>query len=310
MILILQHSSRVTYVRATSHVHRFIITVSFTTARSSHPATLQYKYSDNLLLHTVRVLSKERVQYYYPLQLNMSATSSKTDYEPVKNSADEHHNDDDSSPDGDHSDNDEDLRIISVKSSKDSDEKTQPTSNLKHHHLSFDLEEEESELQRYRLSPSTSSVSNTSGTTTLLSKKLTLSTLWQAYLEQRLENKRRRAEVLLAMNEDSMRERVLFIASTWTDLFDNRGVILHFIILIIWLFSCHLTKSTSLVVFGILCIVLRLTWRPLYWYVYGRQVEKRRKETMVLYDELNGSWSHGNEEEEEELSMVEESNIV
>jgi hypothetical protein len=153
-------------------------------------------------------------------------------------------------------------------------------------------------------------VSNTSGTTTLLSKKLTLSTLWQAYLEQRLENKRRRAEVLLAMNEDSMRERVLFIASTWTDLFDNRGVILHFIILIIWLFSCHLTKSTSLVVFGILCIVLRLTWRPLYWYVYGRQVEKRRKETMVLYDELNGSWSHGNEEEEEELSMVEESNIV
>jgi hypothetical protein len=63
-------------------------------------------------------------------------------------------------------------------------------------------------------------------------------------------------------------------------------------------------------VFGILCIVLRLTWRPLYWYVYGRQVEKRRKETMVLYDELNGSWSHGNEEEEEELSMVEESNIV
>jgi hypothetical protein len=31
---------------------------------------------------------------------------------------------------------------------------------------------------------------------------------------------------------------------------------------------------------------------------------------MVLYDELNGSWSHGNEEEEEELSMVEESNIV
>ena len=232
----------------------------------------------------------------------MSASSFKKDYEPVENSTDDHHND----SSGDHSDND-DLRIISIKSSDDSDEKTEPTSNLRHHHLSFDLEEEESELQRYRLSPSTSSVSNTSGTT-LLSKKLTLSTLWQAYLEQRLENKRRRAEVLLAMNEDSIRERVSFIISTWTDLFDTRGVILHLIVLIIWLIACHLTKRPSLVLFGILCIVLRLTWRPLYWYVYGRQLEKRRKETMVLYDELNGSWSNANEEEE--LSMVEESNIV
>lgn len=219
-------------------------------------------------------------------------------YEPVQHS--DEHND---------SHEEEDFHAITIQASDDSDEKTEPTSNLRQeHHLSFDLEEEESELQRYRLSPSTSSgVSQSNGSGNLLSKKLTFSTLWQAYLDKRLEHRRRRAEVLLAMNEDSLRERLFLTLSTWTDLFDTRGVFCHFAVILLWIVACHIFQNKHLVVLGILSILIRLLWRPLWWYAWGRRLEQRKQETMAIYDQLNGITSWNNHAPEEE---IQESEIV
>jgi len=221
----------------------------------------------------------------------MSTSPSSKHYEPVQ-----HHEE---------SNDPEDFHAIPMQTSDDSDDKTEPTSNLnrQNQHLSFDLEEEdEDDLQRYRLSPSTSTLSLNHGEN-VLSKKLTFTTMWQAYLELRLEHRRRRAEQLLTMNEDSLRERLVFTFSAWTDLLDTRGLLLHFLLLILWLVLCHVysKKQKTIVVLGILCIILRLSWRPIYWYVWGRRQEQKRQETMAIYDGLNhgSSWNNSHDEEEE-----------
>lgn len=231
----------------------------------------------------------------------MSGNNRTEDYERVlqpSESADDSHDEDDQDS---QEEDEEDFHAISIQVSNDSDEKTEPTSNLRQHHLSFDLEEEESDLQRYRLSPSISSVSQN---TSILSKKMTFATLWQAYLDKRLESKRKRAEILLSMNEDSWREQLLLAVSPYSDLFDTRGLVCHVLILTLWICLCHVTKNNKLIIIGIVCILLRLTWRLLYWYAYGKRIEQRRQETMAIYDQLNGntsSWNHDEEIEESEI---------
>lgn len=201
-------------------------------------------------------------------------------------------------PQEEHIDDDEDFSPIPIQASDDSDDKTEPTSNLHHHHhLSFDLEEEESELQRYRLSRQVSSSSLSQGNATL-SKKITLTTMWQWYLDTRMEHRRKRAEQLLSMNEDSLVERMQVTFSSWTDLFDTRGLLLHLLLFIVWLIVCHVypKKRGTIVLVGILFFAARLAWRPCYWYTFGRRKEQKRQETMAIYDELNGSsWNASDE---------------
>lgn len=236
-------------------------------------------------------------------------------YEPVV----QHHDDDDDK----HivastitNDSDDFLNIQMQTSSDDSDAKTEPMSNLRSStHLSFDLEEEESELSRYRLDSnlhSSSSFSQHINSTTSdvpFSKKLSLSTLWHYYLETRLQHRRRRAELLLSMNEDSLVERLQFCVTTWTDIFDTKGLVLHITVFIIWLVWCHVHPSKTLVVGGIVCILARILWKPCFWLLYEKRQEAKRQETMAIYDELNGSWdhhhseSHDNEDDEEEAVL-------
>lgn len=192
----------------------------------------------------------------------MNDSPSTKHYEPVQHQEELHRNDS--------SDEDNDFHHIGIDNSNDSDDKTAPTSNI-HHHLSFDLEEEEDELQRYRLPKP--------GSRREIPKNITLPSLWQMYLDARLEGRRRRAEQLL--ENDSP----FICLSSWCDLTD-RGLFLYLLLFVGWIVAC--VHHTSLLVGG-LFFVLRLVLRPAYWFIWGRRIEQKRQETMAIYDELNGN---------------------
>ena len=219
-----------------------------------------------------------------------SGSPSSKHYEPVQQQKHENetHNDDSSD------DDDDDLMRIPMDTSQDSDDdKTEPMSN-RHAHLSFDLEDDEEELvERYRFSQQTSDNNNTSSKENV--------TWWQAYLETRTEHERKRAEQLLVMNEDSVRERIMFCLSSWTDVYDTRGVLLHVVAVLVWLVLCRVSRKPILVLLGIMCIVARILWRPFYWYTCGRRQEQKRQEAMQMYDNLNGTPSSWNGTEEEDI---------
>jgi hypothetical protein len=195
----------------------------------------------------------------------MNESPSMKHYEPVLHQEDLHN---------DCSDEEDDFHHIRIEKSNDSDDKTAPTSNI-HHHLSFDLEEEEDELQRYRL-PNPGSRE--------IPKKLTLTSLWQMYLDARVEGRRRRAEQLL--ENDSP----LICISSWCDLTD-RGLFLFILLFVAWIVAC--VQNKSLLVGG-LFFAFRLFLRPAYWLIWGRRVEQKRQETMAIYDELNGNFDANN----------------
>lgn len=279
--------------------------------------------------------------------MSANGSPSTKHYEPVQHHDD--HDDDDQeehAPNTNNTNDDSfdtanhsnDLLAIRMESSQedddddDDDDKTEPTSNLHHfnntnnihssssHHLSFDLEEEESELSRYRLSPSSSSVSQHSSDTTtpilLSSKRLSFSTLWQAYLEMRMSTRRRRAEQLLNMNQDSLQERLVYTVQVFTNVFDTRGLVVHFLVFLTWILICKFQKQRRGVIVGVglVCIVLRIVWRPVYWVCVEKKRQERRQETMAIYDQLNGSSSWNNNveshDEDDEHELHESNNIV
>jgi hypothetical protein len=174
----------------------------------------------------------------------------------------------------DEEEDDDDYHHIRIDKSNDSDDKTAPISNI-HHHLSFDLEEEEEELQRYRL-PDPGSKE--------IPKKLTMASLWQMYLDARVEGRRRRAEQLLE-NDSPM-----ICLSSWCDLTD-RGLFLFIFLFVAWIVAC--VQNTSFLTVG-LFFVLRPFLRPAYWLIRGRRIEQKRLETMAIYDQLNGNFDANN----------------
>jgi hypothetical protein len=201
----------------------------------------------------------------------MNDSPSTKHYEPVLHQEALHN--DSSDEEEDDNDDDDDYHIR-IEKSNDSDDKTAPTSNI-HRHLSFDLEDEEDELQRYRLpNPGSREVP----------KKLTVASLWQMYLDARVEGRRRRAEQLL--EHDSP----MICLSSWCDLTD-RGLFLFVCLLVAWIIACF--YNTSFLVGG-LFFALRLFLRPAYWLIWGRRMEQKRQETMAIYDQLNGKFDPNN----------------
>jgi len=117
----------------------------------------------------------------------------------------------------------------------------------------------------------------------------------------RAEARRKRAERLLALSDDGIlsrrinltRIRVCF--STWCDMtVSDRGVVLVAVSVAAFVAIYKLLDEEedkelrrSLLVIGIPIIVLRFTWRYIWWCVYERRRERRRKITMQVFDGLN-----------------------
>eukprot|EP00978_Attheya_sp_CCMP212_P028635 scaffold99473_cov57-Attheya_sp.AAC.3 len=104
--------------------------------------------------------------------------------------------------------------------------------------------------------------------------------------------------------------------SSWCDLLDGRGVGLLLVVcgiwigLVTWLDHDHL--ALWLGVGMVPLVLLRVcAWRLVYWILWGRWIEKRRQETMALYDGLNGEHGTGGTQiiivssDEEEFEMME-----
>ena len=215
----------------------------------------------------------------------MNESPSSKHYEPVQQQQQHQQHDDD----------DDDFHHIGIENNNDSDDKTAPTSNiqLRHeiHHLSFDLEdqeeddeeedEDETTLQRYqylpkRMTPIAPKNSNF------------ITTLWQMYLDARIEGRRQRASQLL--ENDDVHPWIIYVCS-WCDLRENRGLLVFLTLIVGWigllLFASVNTKIC--VVFGI-GLILRCCWRPTYWILWGRNQHRLRQEQqMAMYDELNGT---------------------
>jgi len=122
----------------------------------------------------------------------------------------------------------------------------------------------------------------------------------------RLDSKRRRAERILALSDNDV-QTPLGLALThtrlcllsWCDLMD-RGFVLIIVLLvfIVCLYNVldgerYGKEKHMLVWIGLPVVVVRVCWGPVWWYVWGRRIEKRRQERMELYDGLNGAHGTG-----------------
>lgn len=229
----------------------------------------------------------------------MNESPSSKHYEPVQQQQQQQHQQDfrndhshSFSSSSDDDDDDDDFHHIGIENNNDSDDKTAPTSNiqLRHeiHHLSFDLEDEEDDdedettLQRYQYLPKTRM-------TPIPKNSFSITTLWQMYLDARIEGRRQRASQLL---ENDVNPWIICVCS-WCDLRENRGLLLFLTLIVAWigvlLFASVNTKLS--VSFGI-GLILRCCWRPTYWILWGRNQHRLRQEQqMAMYDELNGKLS-------------------
>mmetsp|Transcript_28655 Transcript_28655/g.44034 ORF Transcript_28655/g.44034 Transcript_28655/m.44034 type:complete len:327 (-) Transcript_28655:245-1225(-) len=117
-------------------------------------------------------------------------------------------------------------------------------------------------------------------------------------LSARREAQRRRTERLLSMN-DSCGMRVYACLSSWCDLTD-RGVLLMVAIIVGFIIAyksldAEENRATrrNLLILGIPMILFRIFWGSVYYWVWGRRLEKRREATMRIYDGLNAETDPG-----------------
>ena len=113
----------------------------------------------------------------------------------------------------------------------------------------------------------------------------------------RAEARRKRAQHLLEINDDRIRNRTKISVwfSTWCDMsVSDRSVLLVATFVAIFVVIYKLLDEEedkelrrALLAFGIPLIVLRFTWRWFLWVTYGRWQEKRQKSALQLFDGMN-----------------------
>ena len=159
---------------------------------------------------------------------------------------------------------------------------------------SFDLDDEDAELGRYNLDFTEGTVerirTQLSAGSTLDERmeegRLSLSILWEVFCKARVETKRKRMERMLSLNSDL--ERFSLTVSSYCDLTDRGMPVL---ILILMAFNAMafilLENPWKWIMVGALMFSVRVFWRAAYWYLWGRQLAKKRKRTLEKYAETN-----------------------
>jgi len=159
---------------------------------------------------------------------------------------------------------------------------------------SFDLDDEDAELGRYNLDFTEGTVerirTQLSAGSTLDERmeegRLSLSIVWEVFCKARLETKRKRMERMLSLNSDL--ERFSLTVSSYCDLTDRGMPVL---ILILMAFNAMafilLENPWKWIMWGALMFSVRVLWRAAYWYIWGRQLAKKRKRTLEKYAESN-----------------------
>ena len=113
---------------------------------------------------------------------------------------------------------------------------------------------------------------------------ISLAFLQQAYRQTQLETRRHRVDQLLSVTRES--EKLWITLSSWCDIYD-RGLGLLVLITGLWLCLASLLKQRLWTILALLFFLLRISAKPLYWYVRGRHLARRRKLNMQLYEQVN-----------------------
>jgi hypothetical protein len=156
---------------------------------------------------------------------------------------------------------------------------------------SFDLYDDlDTDLQRYQLDFSDNSMDRKLRESTYLSESLerghvSLSLLYTAYTQTQVETRRQRVEQLLSVTTE--RERLWINICSWCDIYD-RGLFVLILTTLLWVsISSLLLHHSASTIIGIVFFIGRILTKPLYWYVWGRHVARKRKLTMEVYEQLN-----------------------
>jgi len=112
------------------------------------------------------------------------------------------------------------------------------------------------------------------------------------------ESRRRRAERALTVTD--WRGRLMLELSSWCDIYETKGIALVVFFILLFVIIYHAIDGTKhegaqrmVVIIGASTILTRLSWAPLYWLVWGRIAERRRKDALKMYDKLNGEHACG-----------------
>mmetsp|Transcript_35301 Transcript_35301/g.51882 ORF Transcript_35301/g.51882 Transcript_35301/m.51882 type:complete len:365 (-) Transcript_35301:203-1297(-) len=114
-----------------------------------------------------------------------------------------------------------------------------------------------------------------------------------------MESRRKRAQRALEIEDSDTRGNILLCLSAWCDLCEFRGMVLvlMFVIAIVggykWMEKEGVVLRHLVMFLGIVLVLIRVFWWPIYWYLWGERVQRRRQATMELYDGLNGEAAAG-----------------
>jgi hypothetical protein len=165
--------------------------------------------------------------------------------------------------------------------------KSSPASS--HHGSEGFLDDDMDDLSRYQLDFSDTSMARNLRESTSLEEsvargQINLALLQQAYHQTQLETRRKRVDQLLSVTTES--EKLWISISSWCDIYD-RGLCLLIVLTGMWLSLTTLLKQPLWTTLGVLFFVMRLAAKPLYWYLQGRHIARKRKVTMQIYEEVN-----------------------
>ena len=151
------------------------------------------------------------------------------------------------------------------------------------------LDDDMDDLSRYQLDFSDTTMARNLRESTSLEESLAgghinLALLLQAYHQTQLETRRKRVDQLLSVTTES--DRIWISISSWCDIYD-RGLCLLILLTALWLSLTTLLRQPLWTAMGVFFFVARLAAKPLYWYVQGRHIARKRKVTMQIYEEVN-----------------------
>mmetsp|Transcript_17292 Transcript_17292/g.25547 ORF Transcript_17292/g.25547 Transcript_17292/m.25547 type:complete len:297 (-) Transcript_17292:266-1156(-) len=152
----------------------------------------------------------------------------------------------------------------------------------------YDSDDNE-ELQRYQLDFSDTSLqrkirASNEFEDSFRRGKLSLSLLWQTYEETRAESKRKHVEALLSVNTKT--QRWFITIESYCDLYD-RGIPVLLLVTATWLILTILVLNWKAGTYiGCAWFFGRIIAKPFYWYIQGRYIARKRKQTMEIYKEI------------------------
>lgn len=173
----------------------------------------------------------------------------------------------------------------------DDDDRTTPTDNRETplSRTNSEVWDEEEDLQRYQLDFSNTSMEQRLRASTTLDDsiqqgQITIRMLYKVFCETQAETRRLRLEKLLSASTD--RDKFWINLYSWCDIYD-RGAMLLVSITGLWLLIATLLHQIVWSVLAVLFFCARISAKPIYWYMWGRHIARKRKVTIEIYEELN-----------------------